>query len=412
MAGIGGAAAAIPLMTACSRDDGENGASKKGPQTSSPQEPKAIIPEPLTGHAPGELMYKESIDTDIKGARAWRIHYATKDVNDVVHEASGLVIAPDGKGENRPLLTWCHGTTGLGDAACPSARPDPARELITYFDPKSTQQIDFGVPGLQAMIDAGWVVCSTDYQGLGTPGMHQYLVNRTNARDGLYIAHAATKLDAGTGTTLGAMGWSQGGGASAALAELDAADYGDLTLIGAVAMSPGVPSIVLRNPTGIAASLTDKSVPPDAHLVMLLAGVQVANPSSLTMSEVFTQLGIDLLDEAWNQQPVHHLNDTIARNFRLEGAVLRPDPPNFGAWENAIDAGSAAQHKPVAPVLVCIDGFDGGTVVRVSWQDAYIDAVKKLGGQVDVKTYPKADHFALPHACVGDALAWLNAKRT
>ena len=49
MAGIGGAAAAIPLMTACSRDDGENGA-RKVPRRP-PQEPKAIIPEPLTGHA-------------------------------------------------------------------------------------------------------------------------------------------------------------------------------------------------------------------------------------------------------------------------------------------------------------------------------------------------------------------------
>lgn len=411
MAGIGTAAAAIPLMAACSRDDREKDAGRKGPEKHSPPEPKQIIPEPLTGHKPGDVMHQEPVDTDIKGARAWRIHYATKDVNDVVHEASGLVIAPDGKGDNRPLLTWCHGTTGLGDAACPSEQPDPARELITYFDPKSTRQIDFGVPGLQAMIDAGWVVCSTDYQGLGTPGMHQYLVNRTNARDGVYIAHAATKLDAGAGTTLGAMGWSQGGGASAALAELDPADYGDLKLIGTVAMSPGVPSIALRNPTGVAASLTDKSIPPDSHLVMMLAGVQVANPSVLKMSEVFTQLGIDLLDAAWNQQPVHHLNDTIARNFRLEGAVLQPDPSNFPAWEKAIGAGSAAQHKPVAPVLVCIDGFDGGTVVPVAWQNEYIDAVRRLGGGVEVKTYPKADHFALPQACVTDALAWLNAQK-
>jgi len=31
------------------------------------------------------------------------------------------------------VMSWCHGTTGLGDAACPSAQPDPARELITYF---------------------------------------------------------------------------------------------------------------------------------------------------------------------------------------------------------------------------------------------------------------------------------------
>lgn len=412
MAGLG-AAAAIPLAAACSKD-GTKGSSTANSKGGNPPTPKQIIPEPLTGYEPGSLMHQESIDTGIKGARAWRVHYATKDVNDVVHEASGLVIAPEGKGsgagDNRPILTWCHGTTGLGDAACPSAQPDPARELITYFDPHATQQIDFGVPGLQGFIDAGWVVCSTDYQGLGTPGMHQYTVNRTNARDGVYIAHAARKLDAGAGTTLGAMGWSQGGGAAAALAELDPSDYGDLKLIGVVPMSPGVTSIVLKNPTGVAAALANKSLPPDSHLVMLLAGTQAANPSTLTMSEAFTELGVEILEAAWNNQPVHHLNDTIGRLFRLKGAVLNPSPTNFDAWKKAMNAGSAAQHKPVAPVLVCMDTFDGGTVVPVGWQTGYVDAAKALGGNVEVKTYPKDDHFSLPQSCVNDARAWLTAK--
>lgn len=29
-----------------------------------------------------------------------------------------------------------------------------------------------------------WVVCAIDYQGLGTPGMHLYPVNVTNAQPG------------------------------------------------------------------------------------------------------------------------------------------------------------------------------------------------------------------------------------
>ena len=86
--------------------------------------------------------------------------------------------------------------------ACPSAQPNPARELATYFDAASTQQIDFGVPGLQGFIDDGYVVCATDYQGLGTPGQHQYMVNRTQARDAVYLVHAARTLgDVGAGIT-------------------------------------------------------------------------------------------------------------------------------------------------------------------------------------------------------------------
>ncbi len=358
---------------------------------------------------PGTLLHHEPIDTAVVGARAWRIRYASRDVNGVAQQSTGLVIAPTAPGGDRPILTWCHGTTGLGDAACPSAQPDPARELVTYFTPQATQQIDYGIPGLQGFIDGGWVVCATDYQGLGTEGMHQYTVNRTNARDGVNIAHAARQLDAGAGTTLGCVGWSQGGGAAAAVAELDDDDYRELRLIGTVAMSPGVSKIALQNPVGISAGLTNPSLPPDSHLVMLLAGTHAANPSTLSLSEVFTPLGCEILNGAWNIQPVHHLNDTVARLFRLKGPVLNPKPVNFPAWESAIFAGSAAAHKPVCPVLVCIDSFDGGTVVPVAWQTGYIDAVKGFGGTVEVRDYPHDDHISLPQSCVEDARMWLTA---
>lgn len=404
IAGIGVAALAVPLLASCSPTSDEKPAGAATPTS------KSIVPPTVSGE-PGSLLSQERVDTSIKGARAWRVRYISRDINNITHEASGLVIAPEGKGDSRPILTWCHGTTGLGDAACPSAQPDPARELITYFEPRATQQIDYGVPGLQGFIDDGWVVCATDYQGLGTPGMHQYTVNITNARDAVYLAHAARNLDADVGTALGCAGWSQGGGAAAAVAELDPDDYGDLKLIGTVPMSPGVSKIALELPSSITNALSNPGVPPDSHLVMLLAGIQAANPTKLKLSEAFTPLGVEIIETAWNNQPVHHLNDTIARMFRLKGAVLNPEPPNFGVWKAAIIASSAAAKKPVAPVLVCIDTFDGGTVVPVSWQTGYINAVKALGGTVESREYPRDDHFSLPQSCVGDARAWLNKQR-
>ena len=404
LAALGGAAVTAPLLASCAKETG------KTPTDGAASAPKAMIPEPAKGE-PGSLVSQEAIDTPITGARAWRVRYISRDVNNVAHETSGLVLAPTAPGENRPIFTWCHGTTGLGDAACPSAQPDPARELITYFTPGATQQIDFGVPGLQGWIDDGWVVCATDYQGLGTPGMHQYTVNITNARDAVYLARAARKLDTGAGTVLGCAGWSQGGGAAAAVAELGGSDYGDLKLIGTVPMSPGVSRIALENPASVTAALADPSIAPDSHLVMVLAGTYAANPTKLQLSQIFTPLGVEIIEKGWNVQPVHHLNDVIARMFRLKGAVLNPNTPNFSEWRDAINAGSAAERKPVAPVLVCIDTFDNGTVVPVSWQTAYVDAARKLGGTVETRDYPKDDHFSLPASCVGDARAWLNKLR-
>ena len=77
----------------------------------------------------------------------------------------------------------------------------------------------------------------------------------------------------------------------------------------------------------------------------------------------------------------------IARMFRLKGAVLKPNPLNFAAWKDAIDAGSAAQKKPIAPVLVH-RRLDDGTVVPAR-QTAYVDAAKKLGGTVQTRDYPE-----------------------
>lgn len=359
-------------------------------------------------NTPGTLLGSEPIDTSIKGARAWRVRYASRDTNGVATESTGLVIAPVSPGTDRPILTWAHGTTGLGDAACPSAQPDPARELTVYFSIGASQSIDYGVPGLQDFIDDGWVVCASDYQGLGTPGMHQYVVNRTNARDVINIAHAARALDAGAGTKVGCIGWSQGGGTAAAVAELDAEDYTDLTLVGTVPMSPAVSAIAVSNPAGPAAALAGGDEPPDSHLVMLLVGIAVANPE-LKLSDVFTPLGVEIIEGSWNVQPVHHLNDTIARLFRLKGAVLDIKPGVMDVWKKAIVAGSAAQRRPICPILMCVDSFDGGTVVPVAWQNAYAKAVQALGGEITTKDYPNEDHFSLPTTCVSDAREWLAA---
>ena len=140
---------------------------------------------------------------------------------------------------------------------------------------------------------------------------------------------------------------------------------------------------------------------------MMLCGVHAANPRELDLADVFTPLGIEIIETAWNIQPVHHLNDTIARLFRLKGPILQSPPRNFDAWKQAIIRGSAAQVKPICPVLVCVDSFEEGTVVPVVWQQAYSTAATALGGLIEVRDYPNDDHFSLPQSCADDSRAWL-----
>ncbi|MSZ89690.1 MAG: hypothetical protein F2585_10150 [Actinobacteria bacterium] len=357
----------------------------------------------------GSVSFQEEIATSITGAVAYRIRHASHDLHGKPTEATGLVIAPAAPGENRKVMSWAHGTTGLGDAGSPSAQPDPAGELTLYFTPGSETSIDYGIPGLQAFIDDGWVVVATDYQGLGAPGVHQYTVNRTNGIDAVTIVKAAREMSVGAGSKFGVIGWSQGGGSAAATVELDPADYGDLEIVGAVCMSPGVPSIALKLP-GLGSALGGKDIPPDGHLFMILAGMAAAFPESLSLDDVFTAAGRRVFEQGWNVQPVHHLSDTLGRAYKHEGQVMAVDATKIEAWMKAFNDASAAQRKPIAPVLVQIDRQMDDGPCPVPWQLGYIDAIEALGGDITSTSYPNDDHFSLPQSAVGEARDWLAAK--
>jgi Secretory lipase len=356
------------------------------------------------------LLHHEKISTSIKGAVAYRIRYASHDLKGRPTESTGLVIAPEAPGENRRVMSWSHGTTGIGDAGCPSAQPDPARELELYFAPGSTTQIDYGIPGLQKSIDDGWIVVATDYQGLGTDGVHQYTVNRTNAIDAVTIVHAARELPIGAGNRFGVIGWSQGGGSAAATVELDPSDYGECEIVGTACMSPGVPIIGLKQP-GLGSALGgDAPIPPDGHLFMILGGMVAAFPDTLSLDDVFTPVGRRVWDEGWNSQPVHHLSDTLGRAFKHEGPVIAVDRTKFPAWIEAFAAASATLRKPIAPVLVLRDAQDDNGPCPTSWQLGYIEAVKALGGDITETVYPNDDHFSLPTSSIDHAREWLASK--
>ena len=357
------------------------------------------------------LLSSENIETSISNAVAYRIHYSSADLHGKATESTGLIITPTEHQEGRKVMSWAHGTTGIGDAGCPSAQPDPARELVTYFQSGSTTQIDYGIPGLQKFIDEGWIVVATDYQGLGTPGVHQYTVNRTNALDAVNIVHAAREMDLGAGTKFGCIGWSQGGGTAAAVAELDADAYGDLELVGTVPMSPGVPGVAVKLPeTQAALAGGGTPTPPDAHMFMQLAAMVTAFPDTLSLDDVFTPLGKQIFQDNYDTAPIHHLSDILARNWKHQGAMLDVKKEKLPLWLPAFIEASAGRVKPIAPVLVLIDGQDPNGPCPLPWQLGYIKAIEDLGGEISSSTYPNDDHFSLPQSSVDEARTWLTAK--
>lgn len=139
-----------------------------------------------------------------------------------------------GPGE-RPTVVVAPGTAGQGDHCAMSA----AFSTGLYADlSKLSMSANQEVIAAAAWSAAGARVFVTDHIGLGTPGIHTY-VNRVEAAHGvLDAARAANRLSGDPNTPLVFWGYSQGGGATAAAAELQPSYAPELNLKGTWAGGP------------------------------------------------------------------------------------------------------------------------------------------------------------------------------
>ena len=115
---------------------------------------------------------------------------------------SGIVVTPLGTppAGGWTIVAWAHGTTGIVPRCAPSLESDGGTGKI---------------PEVEQLIAEGHVVVATDYPGLGTPGIHPYLVGESEGRAVLDSIRSARSLLAGkTSETAAIFGHSQGGHAT------------------------------------------------------------------------------------------------------------------------------------------------------------------------------------------------------
>ncbi|WP_283273114.1 lipase family protein [Rhodococcus sp. IEGM 1381] len=207
-----------------------------------------VPPSPLPAGSPGDVIRSEpshlalsvpGIGGPLPGA-ATRIMYRSTDSNDAANAVTGTYIDPaaewTGPGP-RPLVVLAPGTQGQGDQCAPSKM---LNNLITYTPPLGFM-VEYEVLAAYSLLSQGYGVVITDYEGLGTPGAHTYVNRASEAHAVLDAARAAQKLQgtkiSGDGP-VAAYGYSQGGGAAAAAAEL-ADDYApEMNLVGTYAGAP------------------------------------------------------------------------------------------------------------------------------------------------------------------------------
>ena len=252
---------------------------------------------------------------------------------------SGVVIAPDDKGPRggRVVVTWAHGTAGLADLCAPSKQTDIASGAASTSGPAG-----FGaaMPYVQTFLDAGYVVAATDYEGLGTPGLHPFLVGESEGRGVLDAARAARGLKAANASnTALVFGHSQGGHAALFAGELAASYAPGLRVLGVVAAAPA-PDVEHTLPLVASATFAN------GFVVSVVEGFHAAypqfDPAAVLTPDALAQATI--VDQKC-------LGD-VATTFSSMPPVLAHRPLDIPALQAIVQANSYGNRPTGAPLLV------------------------------------------------------------
>ncbi|MFJ8937743.1 lipase family protein [Streptomyces sp. NPDC102365] len=171
---------------------------------------------------------------------ATRLMYKSTDSNGEPVAVTGAYLEPTARwkgGGPRPLVALAPGTLGQGDQCAASM----GLEHPLSFNGQ-TVSVGYEDLSIYRLLAKGAAVVVTDYAGLGaTDRLHTYVDRVDEAHAVLDAVRAARSLGGASVTAdspVGLFGYSQGGGATAAAAELQASYAPDVTLAGTYAGAP------------------------------------------------------------------------------------------------------------------------------------------------------------------------------
>jgi len=352
--------------------------------TAAPAGDAFYIPSvPLPLGKPGDVMRAVPIAAP-PGAHAWRVLSHTRALTGEERALSSIVIAPDGPAakRGRVVVSWAHGTTGLADQCAPSKDP----------------QVAVNIPWITDLLAAGYVVAATDYQGLGTPGLHPYLVGESEGRAVLDAARAARQLPTRAGKRVLVAGHSQGGHAALFAGEIAHEYAPELRVLGIAAGAP------VSDP-GRFLDLTAASPSTAGFVLMGVSGYLIAYPELARMPSILTPEAAVRADLAQSGCAGEVLGGFAKDDV---SSLFARDLRENVEWARRI-AENVAGHRPAgAPVLVWQGSAD--TLTPPAMNTEYVHAACAAHSTVAYHVYDGADHGSVLAAARDDVLEFFAAR--
>ncbi|CAN1721439.1 Alpha/beta fold hydrolase [Hyphomicrobium sp. 1Nfss2.1] len=318
-------------------------------------------------------------------AKAYRILYRSTGINGEPIAVSGAVFIPltplpHGK---RDVVAWAHPTTGVVDRCAPTLLPDLAGTIA----------------GLEEMLRQGYVVVATDYDGLGTEGMHPYLIGVSEARSMLDSVRAARLLpDAKASNRFAVWGHSQGGHAALFTGE-EAAGYApELKLVGVAAAAPATYLVDLFKADR--GSISGNSL---TAMALLSWSTIYGTPAQTALASgahrAYEAAATSCIQTISEMLKLEQSARTLQRRF------LKIDPTKTEPWRAIMLANSPGQKPAGAPVFIA-QGTEDETV-HPAITRRFADHLCRNGTPVLMKYLVGVSHSYAGYDGAHDAISWI-----
>ncbi|WP_069172358.1 serine aminopeptidase domain-containing protein [Streptomyces griseus] len=356
--------------------------------------------------APGGILKSQPLQAPASSllgsaaSRAERIMYRTADERGRPVAATGVLLLPKAAPKDAdgwPIISWAHGTTGVGPECAPSR----------------SAQLGGTVPLLVKWLREGYAIAAADYPGLGPNGkVHGYLHLRAEGRS---VAHAALAAHNAYRNTVSkkwfAVGISQGGQAALGAGEWAAQAKG-MRFLGTAALAPAAHhAAALRS--AVAEQSSGASLEGLRNLFSYIAvGAHVYDPKKFAYEDLLTpELAEEIARPAVRNLCLDELDGYLkifAPEKKTHG-TLNPD------WETRnpeistfLDSVNPAQKTSAGPVLVLQGEAD--PVVSPAGTRQLITELCAKDDSVDWKTYPGVGHADVAIAGLDDLRTWMNDR--
>jgi pimeloyl-ACP methyl ester carboxylesterase len=337
----------------------------------------------LLAGKPGSVIWSRTIHTPAQlsaAATTTLVLYRSVLPNGKPAAVSGLIFTPRGKAPKNgwKLITWAHGTTGIADVCAPSR------------DANS----DYVYPQFNQWLKKRYAIAQTDYQGLGTPGIHMYLIGRAEGASVDDIVLAARSLDPEIGNRFAIGGHSQGGQAALFAAAMAGRDGPSNHFLGVVAFAP---ASHLLTQVQAAPALTSPGGGLSGIGALIVAGA-AADSSTVDLHALLSPSAYALLPQVYTEC-LSQLSEPNSWGGLAPSQIVNPSADPTAIYK-VLNAENPAL-KINAPVLI-VQG-EADTTVFPAFTDKLDTELVAKGDKVTYTKLPGVDHGSAVAAGFTDA---------